>query len=136
MKTHADGTVSTSAYCNKIHTLISKGLAIYRLKSAYSEISGRSVRNSVAGAATNFHSDDGGSKILCNVRTLLHGVTSKKTAKFTLSTITETTGMNAIHHTTWQREYDVQHNSTISAIPQYLQLFASGILRFRLLCDH
>jgi hypothetical protein len=40
-------------------------------------------------------------KILCNVRALLHGVTSK-TAKFTLSAMTETTGMNAIHDIIWQ----------------------------------
>lgn len=73
-------------------------------------------RNSVPGAATNIYSDDGGSKILCNVRKLLRGVTSKKTAKFTLSAMTETTGMNTIHGITWQREYAVQHNSILSAL--------------------
>ena len=30
--------------------------------------------------------------------------------------MTETTGMNAIHDITWQREYAVQHNSTLSAL--------------------
>ena len=85
-------------------------------------------RNSVPGEVTNFYSDDG-SKILCNVRTLLHGVTSKKTARFTLSAITETTGINAIHDTTWQREYAVQHNSTFSAL-------TTGLNTARCQCNH
>ena len=77
------------------YTLWYRRVPGYWLKSAYSEISGTSV--------PKFSSWRRHQHLLrwwrnqdTAVRTLLRGVTSKKTAKFTLSAMTETTGMNAL----------------------------------------
>jgi hypothetical protein len=113
-KKHADGNVSISGYCNKIHFDIEGSQDTdWRVR----------IRKYLIEVYWYFSSwcrhhhifSDGRSNILCNVSTLLHGVTSKKTVKFILSAMTETTGMNAIH-ITWRREYAVKHNRTLSAL--------------------
>jgi ABC-type ATPase with predicted acetyltransferase domain len=56
MKKHADGTVSISAYSNKIHTLISKGLKILTEECVFENIWWNCTDVSVSDAATTIYS--------------------------------------------------------------------------------
>jgi hypothetical protein len=62
-KKHAEGTVSISAYCNKINTLISKRLTILTEERVFGNNRQKCTDVSVSGATTTVCSDDVGSTI-------------------------------------------------------------------------